>query len=408
LEVADWDFAYDPEAPEVKDLGSDELNDRQRDNEPRASNGSSFRLGEMIERGAFNYRWPLTEYYLLEHPRQYQVRRGDTAQPATNPQATKDSLVDPVRKDNKQQRGKTLGICQMFSCAKDGMFYQVLRVEEGGHHDDRDEKDSRCRHFPQPSKIAINIGSPVWFHRLDEYQEHLLREGLGETSNEGQDKVVDVSDAATNTGTLRYWDVNRKVGLEAKVYAVGDDGSSSILPLTPSWAQRDSGSQDQRGDRVKAYTGFYEFPSLGKNTTIHQGHRSVTVIAAIRLFEGDETGGGEWPKLPTSQELFNYIGVSPSSPDATGALWESVFVDRRGQGPMLSLADFSMLGRSLEKILEVDIIPASFAYFGNQRHRNEHIKKDKDDYITNSEYPRYAALVSNIFLHTVVDLNAML
>jgi hypothetical protein len=33
-----------------------------------AKNGSSFCLGNMIDRGCFNYRWPVTAYYIDLHP----------------------------------------------------------------------------------------------------------------------------------------------------------------------------------------------------------------------------------------------------------------------------------------------------------------------------------------------------
>jgi hypothetical protein len=81
---------------------------------------------------------------------------------------------------------------------------------------------------------------------------------------------------------------------------------------------------------------------------------------------------------------------------ATGAMWEGIFLDRRtyraGQESVLDFAELHMIGRSLEKILQVDIIPAAFF--------------DDDD---NELYRQTSsALVSNLFVKASVDLEALL
>ncbi|KAF7506297.1 hypothetical protein GJ744_011870 [Endocarpon pusillum] len=46
-----------------------------------AKEGSSFRLGKMVERGCFNYRWPFNEYSLLLNDAQTEKEKGLTKKP---------------------------------------------------------------------------------------------------------------------------------------------------------------------------------------------------------------------------------------------------------------------------------------------------------------------------------------
>jgi hypothetical protein len=127
--------------------------------------------------------------------------------------------------------------------------------------------------------------------------------------------------------------------------------------------------------------------------------RSATFLVAIRLFEGPSTGPRRWPKLPSSEELYDHIAVHPKHQNATGAMWERVFLDRpnygKGLEPVLELVEFNMIGRSLEKILQVDIVPATFF-------------DDDEVKVIGPKRKKYSALVSNLFVKQNVDLKALL
>jgi len=61
------------------------------------------------------------------------------------------------------------------------------------------------------------------------------------------------------------------------------------------------------------------------------------------LFEGDDNDDDNdhqrW-KIPTSRDLYNYVGVNPSELHATGAMWERIFLDRRTESEsILDLAN---------------------------------------------------------------------
>jgi hypothetical protein len=65
LEVSRCLFAYDPNGEIITQ--DDILKETELSKNKAAKNGSTFTLGRMIERGCFNYRWPVTEYYLDLH-----------------------------------------------------------------------------------------------------------------------------------------------------------------------------------------------------------------------------------------------------------------------------------------------------------------------------------------------------
>ena len=137
-----------------------------RDGSEPATGGStirsSFSLGKMIERGCFNYRFPFNEYYLDLHP-------GLDSEIAPAPAAT--GLGTNTTTDTRSAADrKHVGLCQMFSCAMDGMFYQVLRIAQGGHIGDG---LSLCRHFPGKSQVVLTFGGPLWFRTFDKDRLHV-------------------------------------------------------------------------------------------------------------------------------------------------------------------------------------------------------------------------------------------
>lgn len=380
FEVSRVEHKYDPDA--------DESNP--------AKWGSRFQLGDMIERGSFNYRWPFNEYYL-------------------------DRYRKPDATEHKQE--KHVGTCQMFSCVKDGIFYQVLRIEEDPHIDKESvgdgnfDKDSNlCHHFPAKPQVVLTMGGPVWFQSFkDRLHEHILtkrgqvranswpeQNDIQYPSVDPQTEVSDISpeskSSADKFDTIRVWDEDRKIGLEADIHQLQlKEGKYeySKLELIRSGADVDNGPAEiQTRSGPLAYNAVCPLQQLPDREQVHKEHRSATFLARIRLYEGDKDGGGKWPEHPTSEEIYDYVGVKPSSPNATGAMWETVFIERRNEmGSIVDLAEVNLVGRSLEKILQVDITPATF-------HGVTNGARDQAGTPT--------ALVSNLFIRPSVGLEALL
>jgi hypothetical protein len=361
------------------------------DGNGKAKKGSSFQLGSMIERGAFNYRWPLTEYYL--------------------------DLYEEAGASNDQSKQTHVGTCQMFSYTKGGIFYQVLRVEEGS---DSGGNNASWHPFPAQSQIVLTIGGPVWFHTFkaeDRLHDHDL------TKKTNMDKVLDMNeDPSLPPGTkrdpltankIRFWDETRKIGLEANVYQYqpGEAELYKRLPLTQSEAAADNGPDEVQGEyRVRAYNAVVPFPHLPNQDHGQKEHRraTFTFVAAIRLFEGDANSQPDWdPTLPTSEEMHKHIGVDPSSDNATGAMWDTIFIERRDKSDsVLDLAEVHLVGRTLEKILQVAVIPTPFYQGGETTAQGGETTAQGGE--TTAQGGETTALVSNLFIRPNVDLKAML
>ncbi|KAN0098168.1 hypothetical protein V8E51_013831 [Hyaloscypha variabilis] len=397
LEVSRWPYAYNPHSEENQGITQvRNVNKSTNVDVLGSEKGSSFRLGSMLDRGCFNYRWPVTEYYLDLHPNYDAIER-------ENENRRAERKEDRLSNAHNASQPVHVGTCQMLSCAKDNIFYQVLRIEEmrAPVHDDYDAS------FPPESQIVLTIGGPVWFQSFND-GGHELRAGVGtmmrraffrkaknKTHNDDDDEQKIIDDSGPEpVETLRYWDNSQGGrGLEAKVYQL-EDGEYKPVYMTKSPIEAENGLDYTDGrTSLTVYNAVIKLGDVDRPRHFGKAPapRSATFLAAIRLFEGDEREDYWRPSaLPTSRDLYNYVGVNPSCFHATGAMWERIVLDQRtAADPVLDPSVFNMIGRSLEKILQVDIIPATFEDDEEHGHRDS------------------AALVSNLFVRGNVDLKSL-
>ncbi|ERF69363.1 hypothetical protein EPUS_09270 [Endocarpon pusillum Z07020] len=321
--------------------------------------GSSFRLGKMVERGCFNYRWPLNEYSLLLNENMPKTKEESNSQ-------------------TEEEAEKETGTCVMFSFVMDGICYQVLRLEQGCRSD-----VERCPLFPSESQIVLKIGGPVWLESL----------AMAGQQSDGS-IVMDINDCSTED-CLRIWDKKHEIGLDAMVWQLDLDGKNyQRLKLTKQKRGADSRASTPESPRLSTATEEEE-PIVPDNTydavaklpdmkKAGVGRRNATFVAAIRLIEpqeeypkvkrskiptpepiadpkAEEPPKVEWPKIPTPEEIYNYVAANPSSLGATGNMWETIFLERDLHTDSVSeYTEVSLVGRCLEKILQVDIVPRDF------------------------------------------------
>jgi hypothetical protein len=345
--------------------------EKRYDPRENGSRGSSFKLGTMIDRGCYNYRWPVNEYHL-----------------------------DEWVKDDDEAEEKHVGKCQMFSCAKDSTFYQVLRIEENVHLDAKLDPKPQ---FPDDSQVVLTMGGPVWFQSFKERgNEHSVGDNKDEVHRVNSEPIESkiLESSRTQYETIRYWNKNpeKQIGLEAKVYQL-QDGTYKPLLMIESDAVADNGTPDtQEKFRTKAYNLLVPLPKLpGKG-------RCATFVVSIHLYEGDDKkwDDAELFKPPSSEDIYSHVGVNPSNVNATGAMWESLIIERNKSYSVLDLTEASLIGRSLEKILQVDIVPATFK--GDAKDPRNIAAEDKDAFPSTPE----TALVGNLFVHQNVDLKQLL
>jgi hypothetical protein len=88
LEVTRYPYAYDAAGKKITQEELEAQAKRTKKDTSGVSNGSSFALGSMIDRGCFNYRWPVTEYYLELHPYQEAIETAKTEKSQASPLST--------------------------------------------------------------------------------------------------------------------------------------------------------------------------------------------------------------------------------------------------------------------------------------------------------------------------------
>jgi hypothetical protein len=152
-------------------------------------------------------------------------------------------------------------------------------------------------------------------------------------------EVVDVSTThRTPEGekqtTLRLWDGKRGIGLEARVYQYHPrekpDQQYKQLELIMSDSAADSGTPEaQLKTNLKAYNAVGKLEKPTKKEGSRSEMRIATFLAAFRFFEAplsrpatsDEIPVSvNWPACPPPEAIYKYVGVSPSSNYATGAM----------------------------------------------------------------------------------------
>jgi hypothetical protein len=357
LEISRADNLYDPNGDE------------------KGLSGSSFKLGDMISRGCYNYRWPVNEYHLDEY------------------------LADKTVE-------KHVGTCQMFSCAKDSIFYQALRIEENVSFDPKDPEGKPRPQFPVDSQVVLTMGGPVWFQSFnDRLGDHSVADNVLKPT----DRVIDINkrpyigddDYRCQTDEIAYWNSEKQIGLRAKVYRLLSNGKYEQLPMIESASISDNGTtQDEF--KTKAYNLSVKFPQLEDRSK----SRSVTFVVAIHLFETeswDNAGYSDPP--PSSQEIYHYVGVNPSNLKATGVMWETLFIERQNKSDsVLDIAEVGLIGRSVEKILQVDIVPAGFKLDADVLQSQVAIQENWDAFPSMPE----TVLMSNLFVRQNVDLKSLL
>jgi hypothetical protein len=332
----------------------------------------------MIERGSFNYRWPFHEYLLLR-----------------NGTAEENSTSDVV-----------LGTYSVLSIVKDGVCYQVLRLEV-----DSWDKDTELN-----QRVALTVGGDLWFQKFADAakrREDALT-GDSECDTKRQEKAGQVEGVEGGEygprNEVSVTDETRSMIMEYNVcYINPSDGKEERLPLVKS-----DECVDSRGKvgRPAAYNAW-------RDCTKRELEEGVVFVAAFKLRHRTDTPNAnqniessaiyEHVVYDPHEETFDAArhGACATSEDpggresdtssaagkyrvvAPGNIWETAFLRRgeTGAGIVGLLSEANMVGRCVAKIMDVEMCP------------------------TTVPAPRTStswALVSNLFVHPNVDLKALL
>ncbi|RYO85106.1 hypothetical protein DL766_006716 [Monosporascus sp. MC13-8B] len=269
-----------------------------------------FCLGRMVERGCYNYRWPLNEYALC---------------------------VDTP--------GREVGTCSLLSFVKDGVLYQVLRLDFECH-----PSGPACKKAPDETELILKIDGPMRF-------QSFLSMSPSSKLERGSTKADILFKESCPTKYKHAfsipWELEAASGIrwKAELFEFGiASGEYTKIPLKPFSKKEDHCSKDQ-GNTLPVYRG--DMPKISNNG-------SRIFLASFRLYDPAEICGAPPTKIPKPEEL-------------------SAFIE---------LCEADIAARCSEKILDVDLVPAAFPRAAGWA-------------------PRPIALVSNLFLKATVDLNSL-
>jgi hypothetical protein len=359
LEVVRNRAQYDPETDEGK-------------------RGSSFRLGRMLQRGCFNYRWPLNEYALhLNGEKTKAERRQSNARGAATDFKGEHQQASG---EGPQQHDRETGTCTTLSFMRQGICYQVLRIQQGCGPD-----APSCELFPPSSQIVLGIGGSIQLRSWE-----TIGDRDKTTTAEGKPTSTAFKDESTST-KMRFIDTDTGIGLEAQVWKVKADAKPCYEPLELTKDDISNPVNESRSQDGRPNPGPYNaYVPL-------RGERRAVFVAALRLFKvttKDKEGKFKLCDLPMLDPprpdvIYKYItlGKDIDAPGKetgrTGLMWTSIFLRRHlHTGSVPEPTEVSLLGRCLEKILQVDLVPRT--------------KRG------------YSTVVSNNFVEPSIDLRALL
>ncbi|KAK0101193.1 hypothetical protein ONS96_006414 [Cadophora gregata f. sp. sojae] len=379
--------------------------------DPVKRTGSAIRLGEMIERGSFNHRWPFNEYALISNFDAVEDDESECDMDSGSVREGESIESVPTRTYVTEQE---VGTCAMLSFVKDGVLYQILRLEAST----RWEADE-FPVFPYFGNVVLEVGGPMRFRNFDQssivskkkstspcpHQEHHGPEELPY-------REIVINESGQGISLSDCW-TDPAFELDIRVTRLGPyDSQFSDLTLRPT---SDNGIGYFQAEAELSY-------DKGVNRDTCTG-RTVTFMASFRLREKSELPA--WPDIPTSDEIYKHIGISSSEPTAVGAMWETIFAQRESlTGRISELSEDRLVARCLEKIIHVDLVPTAFRKGKQREYPAVSIEKNllpisyKDrleeqliNGVNESLQRRLSvvplALVSNLFLQPNVDLKAM-
>ncbi|GAB1319395.1 hypothetical protein MFIFM68171_09605 [Madurella fahalii] len=369
---------------------------------------SSFRPGKLTERGCFNYRWPLYEYALFHNDADSDdgAMNGDDLIAGSTLSGISSNTTLGAEEDSytRDKPDTVAGTYTLFSFVKDGVFHQVLRLEQDT---DLNSNSGDAR------QIVLTVGGNMWFrtfHEATDLRKEIVNRQRQEGHRQRDKRPKDHSSKDTyRVEVVHAVNDNDRLKMEIVVSFVNPNGSLEPLKL-----RRSNNEMDSDPESVPAYNACWHIPQ-GEQSSV------LTFIATFRLSEYSEgsremnddkrteddtgIGAGKRPKRKyeieemgdklnktqllhdktiTSNRIRNYVAADIHHVNAIGDLWLTVFVGRELQelesGSLLT--DANLVGRCLERILQVEMFP---------------VGRDQ----------RQLALVSNLFLWPNVDLKAL-
>ncbi|KAK4210373.1 hypothetical protein QBC37DRAFT_322240 [Rhypophila decipiens] len=325
--------------------------------------GPRFRPCCMVERGCFNYRWPFNEFCL----------HVDTPKPrptSTPPTSTASSPGAPDVTSNKQKiAASPVGTFSLASYVRDGVLYQILRLSP-----------TLQPGVAKTAELVLTVEPPMRlqsFLRLNQPDSKETEVGL---------KACEKHDACVSGGLP----VTKDRGPVSDMHWRADLfrlESGRAMPIKLARL----GKEKEKKDHVfKIGDDFDSLPRFQADLKSLDTNAHHIFVASFRLFEDSKTQPLTASLPPQTclspQSISDFVRNGEADAPGTAPLWQATFNERQESMDCVSeLCEGSVVGRCLEKILRVDLVPATMPQ-SNQKH---------------------FTLVSNMFLKATVDLKSM-
>ncbi|KAK1833618.1 hypothetical protein QBC39DRAFT_302450 [Podospora conica] len=331
--------------------------------------GPRYRPCCMIERGTYNYRWPFNEFCLhIDNP----PASSGTGQAQLEAEWT--SCICPVGCRDVDpcggRRSMPVGTFATVSFIRGGILYQLLRLDP--RHQEAGSKPV------EKAELILTIEGPM---RLQSFRRLNQRSKEGEIVL-GECNAKEHADSACLAGTLDGSTIHWQADLFR--FDLSRAGPATRVPLKP--LKDDNEKKDhcfKTDDNLESLPRFQAELSELETKSCH------VFVAAFRLVDEASSVYSNPIEMPPHEDVRDFLRSGCPRARGTASMWRSIFSQRQENLECISeLCEENIVGRCLEKILSVDVVPASVPLEGPKP-------------------LRHLALVSNMFLRANVDLKAV-
>lgn len=304
----------------------------------------------MIERGCFNYRWPFNEFCLhvdnLKTAEPPVSNAGRSVGEQREPSSNLSRCICPKGCGHAVGRKTTttpVGSFSLLSFVKEGVLYQVLRLAP------------RCQSSKtaRTAELTLTIESPMRlqsFSRLNQgdNQEEVT---LGKCEDHDACLSAFLPTSSAKEGSTVHW--------QAELFQmdVGNpENTSTPVPLKCL-----EGPHDSKKDHCfKTGDDFDSLPRFKADLSSLDIRDTYVFVARYRISESTAGNAGNSPSEPLHQNIADFVLNGEVGAPGTGPMWQSIFNCTQEYMDCVSeLCEGSVVGRCLEKILGVDVVPAT-------------------------------------------------
>ena len=304
--------------------------------------GLSYRPCCMVERGCYNYRWPFNEFCLhVDKP----VSATTTPHVGDISSDISHHCICPgVCGDLEDGRVyPSVGTFSLLSFVKDGVLYQVLRLSPRCQPNEAAERAELILTIESPMRLQSFCGLNK---RDSKRQEVPLRKCDNDEHRACLCGSLPSKTGAAGTGI--HW--------QAELFNIDvSDGTRISIPL-----RRLKGRQEKKDHCSKTGDGFDSLPRFKADIPPIDISNPHVYIARYRILELSTDSSPSFPPMPSHTEISEFVRNGPPEAPGTSAMWQYIFDSRQEKMDSISeLCEGSVVGRCLEKILDVDIVPAT-------------------------------------------------